>query len=60
VSSARPVGTVVAQKPAGGKEVPKGSTVTLNVSTGTGGGATTSTTPTTTSGTTTSPTSTGP
>jgi serine/threonine-protein kinase len=63
VSSARPVGTVVAQKPAGGKEVPKGSTVTLNVSTGSGGGATTSTTPTiptTTPQTTTSPTSTGP
>lgn len=63
VSSARPVGTVVAQKPAGGKEVPKGSTVTLNVSTGTGGAATTSTTPTipaTTPRTTTSPTSTGP
>jgi beta-lactam-binding protein with PASTA domain len=63
VSSARPAGTVVAQKPAGGKEVPKGSTVTLNVSTGTGGGTTTSTTPTiptTTPGTTTGTTSTGP
>jgi beta-lactam-binding protein with PASTA domain len=63
VSSARPAGTVVAQKPAAGKEVPRGSTVTLNVSTGTGGGATTSTTPTiptTTPGTTTGPTSTGP
>jgi beta-lactam-binding protein with PASTA domain len=63
VSSARPAGTVVAQKPAAGKEVSTGSTVTLNVSTGTGGGATTSTTPTipaTTPGTTTAPTSTGP
>jgi beta-lactam-binding protein with PASTA domain len=64
VTSARPAGTVVAQKPAAGKEVPRGSTVTLNVSTGTGGGgATTSTTPTlptTTPGSTTGPTSTGP
>jgi beta-lactam-binding protein with PASTA domain len=62
LSSARPAGTVVAQKPPAGKEVPRGSTVTLNVSTGTGGGATTSTPtiPTTTPGTTTSPTSTGP
>ncbi len=57
VSSARPAGTVVAQKPASGKEVPKGSTVTLNVSTGTGGGTTppTQTTPTTTQGTTSGP-----
>jgi beta-lactam-binding protein with PASTA domain len=60
VSSARPAGTVVAQKPASGKEVPKGSTVTLNVSTGTGGGTTppTQTTPTTTQGTTSGPTTT--
>jgi beta-lactam-binding protein with PASTA domain len=43
VGSAKPAGTVVAQKPAAGKEVDKGSTVTLNVSTGTA-----STTPTTT------------
>jgi beta-lactam-binding protein with PASTA domain len=57
VSSARPAGTVVAQKPAGGQEVAKGSTVTLNVSTGSGGGGgggtTTSTTPTITTTTTT-------
>ena len=47
VSSSRPSGTVVAQKPAAGKDVAKGSTVTLNVSTGSGGGGgTTSTTPT--------------
>jgi beta-lactam-binding protein with PASTA domain len=60
VSSARPAGTVVAQKPASGKKVPKGSTVTLNVSTGTGGGTTppTQTTPTTTQGTTSGPTTT--
>ena len=43
VGSAKPAGTVVAQKPAAGQEVDKGSTVTLNVSTGTA-----STTPTTT------------
>ena len=43
VGSAKPAGTVVAQKPAAGKEVDKGSQVTLNVSTGTA-----STTPTTT------------
>jgi eukaryotic-like serine/threonine-protein kinase len=62
VSSSRPAGIVVAQKPPGGKDVPKGSTVTLNVSTGTGGGATTSTSTTTTTFTTTTPgtTSTGP
>jgi beta-lactam-binding protein with PASTA domain len=36
VPSARPAGTVVAQKPAAGKEVDKGSKVELNVSTGTG------------------------
>jgi beta-lactam-binding protein with PASTA domain len=55
VPSAKPAGTVVAQKPAAGKEVAKGSTVSLNVSTGSGGrGSTTTTTvPTTTAGTTT-------
>jgi beta-lactam-binding protein with PASTA domain len=36
VPSAKPAGTVVAQKPAAGKEVDKGSKVELNVSTGTG------------------------
>lgn len=55
VPSAKPAGTVVAQKPAAGKEVAKGSTVSLNVSTGSGGGSTT----TTTSTTTTVPTTTG-
>jgi beta-lactam-binding protein with PASTA domain len=62
VPSSRPVGTVVAQKPPSGKEVPKGSTVTLNVSTGTGGGGATSTPTTTTTFTTTTTgtTSTGP
>jgi eukaryotic-like serine/threonine-protein kinase len=63
VSSAKPAGTVVAQKPAAGKEVAKGSTVTLNVSTGSGGGgagttSTTPTVPTTTQGTTTQGTTT--
>jgi beta-lactam-binding protein with PASTA domain len=43
VGSSKPAGVVVAQKPAAGKEVEKGSKVTLNVSTGTP-----STTPTTT------------
>ena len=47
VGSTRPAGTVVAQKPPAGKEVDKGSEVTLNVSTG-GGQATTSTGTTTT------------
>jgi beta-lactam-binding protein with PASTA domain len=47
-SSTRPQGVVFAQKPPGGKEVDKGSKITLNVSTGPGGGATTSTTATTT------------
>lgn len=53
VGSTRPAGTVVAQKPPAGKEVDKGSQVTLNVSTGTGQ-ATTTTTTTTTTGTTSS------
>jgi beta-lactam-binding protein with PASTA domain len=51
VPSSRPAGTVVAQKPPAGNEVDKSSTVTLNVSTGTGPA-------TTTTGTTTSPTTT--
>src|SRR3954451_320516 len=48
VGSAKPAGTVVAQKPPAGKEVDKGSTVTLNVSTGTASTTTTATTTTTT------------
>ena len=47
VSSTRPVGIVVAQKPSGGKEVDKGAKVTLNVSSGTGPATTTTTTATT-------------
>ena len=55
VSSSKPAGRVVAQNPASGTQVGKGSEVKLNVSTGTGGGATTqSTTTATTSATTTS------
>ena len=56
VGSAKPAGTVVAQKPAAGKEVDKGSKVTLNVSTGTPSTTTTTTTATTTVGTTTTAT----
>jgi serine/threonine-protein kinase len=41
VSSAKPAGVVVAQKPPASTEVDKGSKVTLNVSTGTQGGGTT-------------------
>jgi beta-lactam-binding protein with PASTA domain len=52
VPSTKPVGIVVAQKPAANKEVEKGSKVTLNVSTGTGGGTTTVSTTTTTATTT--------
>ena len=51
VGSSQPSGTVVAQKPAAGKEVDKGSTVTLNISTGTPStttAATTTTVPTST------------
>jgi beta-lactam-binding protein with PASTA domain len=60
VPSARPAGTVVAQKPAAGKEVDKGSKVDLNVSTGTGPSTTTvaTTTATATTATTTVPTTT--
>jgi beta-lactam-binding protein with PASTA domain len=54
VPSDKPAGTVVGQKPPAGKEVDKGSNVTVNVSTGTGPAtATTTTTATTTVGTTT-------
>ncbi len=51
VPSNKPVGLVVAQKPAAGTEVDKGSTVVLNVSRGTGGGTTTVQTTTTTAAT---------
>jgi beta-lactam-binding protein with PASTA domain len=44
VGSSKPAGVVVAQKPAAGKEVDKGSKVTLNVSTGTPSSTTVSTT----------------
>lgn len=44
VGSAKPAGVVVAQKPPAGKEVDKGSKVTLNVSTGTPSTTTVSTT----------------
>jgi len=54
VPSDKPAGTVVGQKPAAGKEVDKGSKVTVNVSTGTGP-PTATTTATTTVGTTTTP-----
>ena len=46
VGSAKPAGTVVAQKPPAGKQVAKGSTVTLNVSTGTPSTTTVATTTT--------------
>jgi beta-lactam-binding protein with PASTA domain len=52
VGSAKPAGTVVAQKPPAGKEVDKGSKVTLNVSTGTPSTTTVATTTTTASTTT--------
>jgi beta-lactam-binding protein with PASTA domain len=60
VPSAKPAGTVVAQKPGAGKEVDKGSKIELNVSTGTGPSATTvaTTTTTATTATTTVPTTT--
>src|SRR5512133_1802960 len=47
VGSAKPAGIVVAQKPPAGKEVDKGSKVTLNVSTGTPSTTTVATTTTT-------------
>jgi beta-lactam-binding protein with PASTA domain len=53
VASAKPSGTVVAQKPKAGTEVDKGSKVTLNISTGTGPVTTTAATTTTTRGATT-------
>jgi beta-lactam-binding protein with PASTA domain len=41
VASRKPAGQVVSQKPPAGKQVDKGSTVVLNVSSGAGGGTTT-------------------
>jgi beta-lactam-binding protein with PASTA domain len=48
VPSDKPAGTVVGQKPPAGKEVDKGSKVTVNVSTGAGPATTTTTTTATT------------
>ncbi len=56
VPSPKPVGIVVGQKPPAGKEVDKGSSVTVNVSTGTGPSTTTVATTTTTATTTTNAT----
>ena len=53
VPSDKPAGTVVGQKPPAGKEVEKGSKVTVNVSTGTGPATRTTTTTTTTTNATT-------
>jgi eukaryotic-like serine/threonine-protein kinase len=50
VASAKPAGTVVAQKPKAGSEVDKASKVTLNISTGTGPATTTTVATTTTTG----------
>jgi serine/threonine-protein kinase len=58
VASKKRAGLVVGQKPPGGKDVPQGSTVILNVSTGTGGTGTTTATTTTTGITTTTTTAT--
>ena len=58
--STRPKGTVFAQKPPAGKEVDKGSKVTINVSSGPGTATTTATTATTTATTTTTTTTTAP
>jgi beta-lactam-binding protein with PASTA domain len=57
VPSSKPVGIVIGQKPRSGKEVDKGSSVTVNVSTGTGPSTTTvaTTTTTATTATTTAP-----
>jgi beta-lactam-binding protein with PASTA domain len=55
VPSAKPAGTVVGQNPPTGKEVDKGSKVTLNVSTGTPSTTTTTTTATTATTTATTP-----
>jgi beta-lactam-binding protein with PASTA domain len=53
VASSQPSGQVVAQKPPAGNQVDKGSTVVLNVSSGSPGGTTTTQTTTTTTSTTT-------
>jgi beta-lactam-binding protein with PASTA domain len=58
VGSSKPAGIVVAQNPPAGKEVDKGSKVTLNVSTGTPSTTTLSTTTTTPRTTTVAPTTT--
>jgi beta-lactam-binding protein with PASTA domain len=58
VPSDKPAGTVVGQKPPAGKEVDKGSKVTVNVSTGTGPATTTTTTTATTTTTPTTATTT--
>jgi len=55
VPSDKPAGTVVGQKPPAGKEVDKGSEVTVNVSTGSGPATTTTTTTTTTPASTSTP-----
>jgi serine/threonine-protein kinase len=60
VPSAQPRGTVVAQKPAPGTQVPKGSHVRMNVARGGGTTTTTATTTTTTTATTTTATTTAP
>ena len=60
VPSDKPVGTVVGQKPPAGKEVDKGSKVTVNVSTGTGSATTTTTTAATTTTTATTTAAAGP
>jgi beta-lactam-binding protein with PASTA domain len=57
-ASTRPQGIVFAQKPPAGKEVDRGSKVTINVSTGSSGGTTTTTTTATTTTTTTATTTT--
>jgi serine/threonine-protein kinase len=59
VPSAKPAGTVIAQKPKAGSEVDKGSKVTLNISTGTGPSTTTVSTTTTTATTATTTAQTG-
>ena len=59
VPSDRPAGIVVGQKPPAGKEVDKGSEVTVNVSTGSGPATTTATTTTATTTTSVTTTTTG-
>jgi beta-lactam-binding protein with PASTA domain len=59
-ASTRPKGIVVAQKPAAGKEVDKGSKVTINISSGPGTGGTTATTTTATTTTTSTTVTTSP